>query len=787
MGDIVIKAAEAWSVKKDNSIAKIKTQNDVPRYYSSIAEAENKIKDSKGASVELLADITGKWDISGADAEIDLCGFKAEYGGADSYVFNVKNSNLKIVNGLLNVTSAYGGVWANNSCLTLGNNVKVTSDKVGVELSNGGKLIADGAEISGSSYSVYSSDEGCSLVVKSGTFTNPVRICGKNPDAKLYGGTFDSIYCDDGVDYLTLLANGYAYKSTSEETRTIDEMLGTGYIEHFSVEKSPFAYSEKKKQVDFGFADNIKLESGVTAEFYQWYVNGKAIADATESTYVVGTGISSGKYEYVCAVSDGEYYAPVMKMSLIVYCPHGELDASGKCAHCRTRFCAEVTNKGELPMLFENLYEALEMIQNGGEIKLLSDVELADYDGSMLEINKYDIVFDLNDKIISDETKENRMMISGSATMKNGTLDLYVYAAEGVRGITLENLKLLSFAEFRTEKVNIVSGEYFGLAGLYSMSKYIADGKALKSGDEWIDMDETYNCENVEVVPAPVRFAKQPKQVHIKDENYTDGGTISVEVKKSEGYESEPVSYQWYTYSNYESTPIDGETKSIFNVPLGIEAESGMVYYCRISCAGYSRNSQMVPILVGSAEPYIMFYKEDSEWNIEVDGDGLIGDIVIAGYDENGRMVSVETQKLTVEDECYYYADIFNELGFSRDLKKIKAFLFDDINNMSPLCRSEELILGAAKPNIKIYGSGSKCFVDVDGNGAAGDVIIAGYDENGKMADISTARIESDDNGYSAEIFDELGFSENVKIVKVFLFDDINNMIPLCESKEQGL
>ncbi|UKI37514.1 MAG: hypothetical protein L6V93_05105 [Clostridiales bacterium] len=50
------------------------------------------------------------------------------------------------------------------------------------------------------------------------------------------------------MNYISALADGYAYKSASEEKRTIAEMFGNGSLESFSVEKNHRLHIPRRKK-----------------------------------------------------------------------------------------------------------------------------------------------------------------------------------------------------------------------------------------------------------------------------------------------------------------------------------------------------------------------------------------------------------------------------------------------------------------------------------------------------------------------------------------------------------
>ena len=699
-GDIVIKAAEKGSIRQDNSVAVVKKQNDVERYYPSFGEVVSKISGTSGAEVKLLADVNGQYEISNSKSNIDLGGFDIN----GSTVFNIFSSDLTFENGTVTADQngfvLYGGDFENNAnTITLGKNFKLNSNGNGVFLYSGTALIADGAEIYGKNSAIFTNDEKCSLIVKSGTFKGTVKMTGRKNNVELSGGTFDSLLLGSDMSYISALADGYAYKSASEEKRTIAEMFGNGSLDSFSVEKSPFAYSKEEKQVDFGYANPVQLTVQADAENYQWFVNGEIIDGAVNSTYTIETGLESGKYEYICVAEKDNLYAPVKKVSFTVYCAHENLDANGKCANCQSVFQAVVTNKNESHVYCKTVFDAANTVKANGEIKLITDITVPEEDilanDESLILSEKNITFNLNGKSISSSESEKTdglyLTIYDFATVKNGTLNIDVYIPYDGRGAVLENLTVTGYVTVQTENVKILSGNYARLDCAGYLINFIEDGKALKTADGWADLEKAFECENVSVVPAPFNFTKQPQSIHIKDTDYTDGGTISVEAEKISEYENEEITYQWYEYNgNGSSEPIDGETNSTFKIPTGIEDGISKTYYCIVSCDGYSKSSGLASIAVGDIKPDVDITPSPYDWTVSVYGNGLTGDIVIAGYDENGNLTGISFDELTAENENEYNTTVFDGLGFSENCKTVKVFLFDKFKNMSPLCPNAE-------------------------------------------------------------------------------------------------
>ena len=84
-------------------------------------------------------------------------------------------------------------------------------------------------------------------------------------------------------------------------------------------------------------------------------------------------------------------------------------------------------------------------------------------------------------------------------------------------------------------------------------------------------------------------------------------------------------------YSGYEnSEPVDGETNRTFKIPTGIENGISKMYYCIVSCDGYTKSPRLSSIAVGDVETAIDIKPSPYDWIVSVCGDGLTGDIVIA-------------------------------------------------------------------------------------------------------------------------------------------------------------
>lgn len=109
-----------------------------------------------------------------------------------------------------------------------------------------------------------------------------------------------------------------------------------------------------------------------------------------------------------------------------------------------------------------------------------------------------------------------------------------------------------------------------------------------------------------------------------------------------------------------------------------------------MSCDGYSKSSGLASIAVGDIKPDVDITPSPYDWTVSVYGNGLTGDIVIAGYDENGNLTGISFDELTAENENEYNTTVFDGLGFSENCKTVKVFLFDKFKNMSPLCPNAE-------------------------------------------------------------------------------------------------
>lgn len=701
-GDIVIKAAEWRSVKQDDSAAAVTVGDDVPRYYSQISDIVSLLSGKTNANITFFGNLEGKWDLENTNAVFNLGGFAAACGDSDSYLLNTDLSDVKIENGSLTAEgAAKDGAYVLNGSLTLGNRISLTAGRTGVRLDDAATLVVDGASIVGGASAVEMAGKNSSLVVKNGTLKGAVLVNGKNCKLELSGGTFDSI-SGSGLDFFSFLAGGYAYRMNAPQNGTIAEVFGGDALASFSVEQSPFAYAAERKQVDFGYRGAIRLESDVNAAAYQWYRNGEAIEGATESTYTVETGLASGQYEYVCIASGEACYAPVERVSLTVYCAHTSFDENGKCASCGHIFEACVTNEKGETVFYESIYEAVDAAEEGSVIKLLTDVKLPEGENTDsgenigVAIKTDRVVLDLNNKSMSFKNEERvdvGLWIYSAATVRNGSLHFIVYICEEAGQAVLENLTVTKETYIDSDLVKLVSGNYHGLySEWYSLSHYLEEGKTLMSNDGWVDADDNRSYESeVRIVSAPFIMTKQPQSVHLKNADYTEGGTLSAEVQQLAGYENETVTYQWYVDSKAEGAALmEGETSSTLNIPTGLADGSARYYFCEVTCAGYVKRSDRAAVAVGDVKPKLSISPEKTDCSVRVEGHGLTGQIVIAGYDEDGRMTDVAQAELTTKGSNQYDTRIFEKLGFGSRCETIKVFLLDADHHMLPLCPSQE-------------------------------------------------------------------------------------------------
>ena len=161
-------------------------------------------------------------------------------------------------------------------------------------------------------------------------------------------------------------------------------------------------------------------------------------------------------------------------------CSEHQIGEDGTCAYCGASYVASVTPSGGKTTNYTSLDTALDAVEDGDTLTLLTDVDV----GSGLKIDRGNITFHLNGhKLYSTETSGITPILSietdnGAVTLKNGTIEtdqtytqaIYVWMPDGE--LRMENITAKVPDISNQEAVylggggltaTIVSGDYWGL------------------------------------------------------------------------------------------------------------------------------------------------------------------------------------------------------------------------------------------------------------------------------------------------------------------------------------
>ena len=717
-GDIDIWAAERASTFKATSVASVKKNDDVLRFYDSINEACS--ADYGDTLYVTLLKNTTTDDLlmmRFGKVTLDLGGYTLSEKELGCII--TSGSDLTIKNGVISCSSLNNAISASEGRLYLAGDLEIYLDINGGALDGNctgldifrADVVIDGTKFTNFKYSsdynsgrcIMMMDEGNSLTIYGGEFSGEFYLGNADENIKLCGGKFDAITKStvNKADFFDLLGDGYTYKFAGGKP----EVFGKVLARNIEVVKSPFAsFENENKRVDFGYDSPVKLTVGADNLTYQWYLNEEAIDGAEVDTYTVPVGLSAGKYKYSCIAVNDDGCALYKTIMLTVYCAHENLDESGKCESCGGTYQGAILRGAEAEY-YENIYDAARALEKGDVLKLLCDVELPKFnpeedssDGvdynyvGELDFNAQDAVFDLNGKTISlnSDDMDGIRISSGGLTLKNGKADMKITVSnDGFADFdNVEVTGTLGMYSSRTVKIH--SGKFARLEtyNVNSLKERLAVGKALRLSDgSWSD-GSAGTLENVSVVSAPAYISVQPQGIRLKP-GYTDG-SLSVEAVKNEGYEDKKIAYQWY---DENGNALGGETSGTFAVPLGIGDGQVKRYSCAVTCDGYTERSISVAVVVGNVLPTLeLSYEWESVIMLRADGKGGRYTVAVASY-TGDKMTDIKLIVLTDKDNS---AKGQPENDFNLNMlgcDRVKAFIFEDMQTLKPALGSAELSL----------------------------------------------------------------------------------------------
>lgn len=707
IGDIEIYAEEHACRQRDDSVYMLQTDHDIPRYFERLYDLEESISGVQNVRLTLLADRLeyNSLYLSEGNVEINFDGHTLTYGDSTALIQN-HGAEILLRDGVMTAArngiagSVYGGsVTLENMEIrsregTYGNGFSLSGEGTlyvnGVQFTNG-HYDADNQD--NSSISISYANNGGRLVVSDGTFTGPICLNSFIGSLELSGGEYAAIMDNQerNPDFFGMLADGYAYQSTSTETREINDMFSGNALESVRVVKSPFAASKEEMTVSFGYQP-MTVSAGIEGEnlSYQWYCDGKAIQQANSPEYQIPSGYSHGTKEYLCVVSDGTNYAAIKRITLKVKCAHEGMEGN-TCPVCQVQFCAAVTNSG-VTEYFENFMDAAAALADGGTLTLLDDVTVyavgdVQYQGDIL-IKAEDAVIDLNDHTISGTTSKAQINVDSSVTIHTGAIRTKLYFRNKNSCPTLKNLVVTDTLTSECKKMQILSGTYMILRLMQcEIQDALGEGLALwrTNTQEWYQ-DTAQSAYYADVRPKPAWITKQPESVNLPT-GYTDGGVLTVAAERNlEKYPNSELTYQWCACDiSNGSVALDGETSPEFHIPSGLAEGETRAYHCLITCEGYKVVSKTVYVSVGEVKPEVFLEQTTGDVRLDVYGNGREGIVVVAGYQNNGKLVNLKTVPITRENN-QFTVRLYEELGLKNaSCYKFRAYVLEDLKTLRPI------------------------------------------------------------------------------------------------------
>lgn len=713
-GDIVITARERASFcYEGESVISVKTADGTTRYFSDIYDAANYIDFmSDSAKVTLLQDINtdNAFYLRNGNFEFDFLGHTVSVNSNIQPFISSQCDSLTLKNGKITNAGTYPQITVHSGKLTLGENLVVENTSgesyaIGVS-ATGGDITADGVRFVGFGTSddgnmkncIDTSEGGTALTVKDGYFSGIAQFNSRLGKSQISGGSFDEIKLASNANYsiVDLLAPGYAYRDTAADARSAAQMFGKDEngsekpLTAVIVVKSPLGEPKQENvQRDYGYTDETTLNADCTAaNGYQWFVDGALAQGATEDTFTVSTGLGSGKHKIICIAASGRDFAPCKIVNFDVNCAHEGI-ADGVCPVCGGEYDVRVTD-GESTVYYKNFYTAFGELKDGSVLTLNRDIKLEYGDVDNIFGNKFafetKVTIDLGGKTLSGDS-DFEFLSKNSFVLKDGVLKLPLdIDCDGAR---LENIQMTRTLMINTKKpIVIASGEFSYINSVLPLYKHLEPGKALRKtdGSAWIT-GKTQLAGNVKADDAPVYITAQPQSAHLEP-GYETAPTLTVSAKQGAGYESE-ITYQWYLADDGTEKIIDGATESSFTVPLGTADGKSAKYFCRVSCEDFYADSDTAIISVGNALPSVTLTNWMGMIFLIAESNGHDCTVAVASYNGD-ELIDIKTIEMNA-DNSYIRANIYSALGLELyGYTHIKAFAFEDIKSLKPVCPHAE-------------------------------------------------------------------------------------------------
>ena len=330
-----INEAEALTVEPDNADASVTEANGELHYYGTLVEAIAAAQGMGDSTVTLMKDAVTEnmVTINSGTFTINLNNKTWTYNKTVPYVMLQQRSpgEITIINGnttggaimqlggtliIDNVTLSTNGFEALNvgggKLIFNSGAVKVTNNEFGV-CAFGCNVQVNGGTFEGAYRADIRATEGASLEVNGGEIKGTLEV-NSSANATLKGGSY-GIVNDISDNAGRLLANGYAYRYTSEGTPWVQN-AAVKELSGVTVKQAPVQITAQPQDasVTYGYASPHTLNVAVVKNdvaagdiSYQWYRDGTSISDATEASFDIPTAFEAGTYSFYCAVSCDGY------------------------------------------------------------------------------------------------------------------------------------------------------------------------------------------------------------------------------------------------------------------------------------------------------------------------------------------------------------------------------------------------------------------------------------------------------------------------------------------------
>lgn len=285
---------------KDNNVS----------YYTTLEAAIETAKNAPNSTVTLLKDVATTSDVniySSCNFTIDLSG--KTWTNTSSYSFA---KALYLANGTVTIKDSQTG-----GTISLPNAANGTI----IQVSSGASVIIEGGIYEGkTALSTYQNFK--QVEIKDGTFSE-MHVRQSTGNIKITGGNFSRLTLlapDAGVSGITsfgqLLANGYAYRSTSPGNPWISQ-VNTALLENITVQAAPVVITTQPTSLAMApnspLGPTLSVTAAATATAsntdlsYQWYKDSNPIPGANSAIYTGDPIPDIGSYSYYCDVTCDGY------------------------------------------------------------------------------------------------------------------------------------------------------------------------------------------------------------------------------------------------------------------------------------------------------------------------------------------------------------------------------------------------------------------------------------------------------------------------------------------------